>query len=85
MNNQNQIIDPAKPIFIVPNCKLLPLKDLKVGDHFQYHGATLWNEVTRTTDLNVYYLYEHNQGDTRVGINWKENSSIYVWVKNTQS
>jgi len=81
MNNQSQTTDPRNLIKIVPGCKLLPLKDLKVGDVFQYHGASFWNEVKRITDLNVYYLYENSPGDTRVGINWKANSQIYVWVK----
>lgn len=85
MNNQNQSIDPSKPINIVPGCKLLPLKDLKVGDVFQYHGAQLWNKVTRVTEENVYYLYEPQPDNVRVGINWKAFHQIYVWVKEVKS
>lgn len=85
MNNHQKTIDPSKSIQIVAGCKLLPLKDLKVGDIFQYHGASCWNEVTRTTDQNVYYLYENSPGDIRVGINWKDSASIYVWVKEGRS
>ena len=73
-------IDPAKSLAIVPNCKLLAIGSLKVGDQFQYNGQEKdsWYTVTKTDEEKVYYQLN---GAFSEQSNWRLSSTVFVWVK----